>query len=475
MAAPTDPRVEANSLSTTTLYWVYGGSAQISVHRSTDGSIYSEVTAVGSRVPVGTLTYIDTGLSAGTKYWYKLSDDGGSSFSSVVTVWTHGCVTVATGGDGFSLPRFGDESQPAPAAIDESGGGAQMAVDMMVEQQAKLDEMARRIEDTLQGRLLDPQECAVCPEDGAIVVNCSDGCRDFVVVADADINSISIQMCDEGEGNIEFIIPPNSTRQICGWPSGFGFGGDECFRAPIVTGSAGRSMNVPFGGGGRGGSRGAPKSRPGYGKGVGRGGMGGTACTCVPGTVGQLTIKSCNPNNSLKCGTTKSGEFVACGGKGPYTWSKTGTIELSRTTGERVSVTPPANSGSGVGGTAYILYGGQCQNNGSVAIDCGSQFQIAAFAGPFGCNDQALAACGSVFTKLCPCNGDCLTNPITLGANGCSNITPCANGGQCNTMCDARSGAMISAGCSPCGVAAGGATVTVTDALGVQTTIILKA
>jgi hypothetical protein len=41
-------------------------------------------------------------------------------------------------------------------------------------------------------------------------------------------------------------------------------------------------------------------------------------------------------------------------------------------------------------------------------------------------------------------------------------------------MCDTRTAGMISNGCNPCGLQAG-ATVTVTDALGTQVTIVLKA
>src|SRR6266487_2436888 len=106
MAAPTNVRVESNSISTTTLRWSYSGANPIAVYRSTDGSSYSEITTAETRPAAGTTSYEDTGLSGGTKYWYKLSDDFGSTFSSVVTVWTHGCATPATGGDGFSLPRM---------------------------------------------------------------------------------------------------------------------------------------------------------------------------------------------------------------------------------------------------------------------------------------------------------------------------------------------------------------------------------
>lgn len=458
MAAPTNVRVEANSLSTTTIRWSYAGSNQIAVYRSTDGSAYAEVTGAGSRVAVGTTSYNDTGLSAGTKYWYKLSDDGGSTFSSVVTVWTHGCPSPAVGGDGFSLPRM------------SHGGGD--PVD-------EFNNAAERIENVLQGRVLDPSQCAACPDDGRLVLDCSDGCRDFAVIVDRDINSISLQMCDEGEGNIDFIIPPNETRRFCGFPAGFGFTGDECTDSPISGGTDGRTVSVPFGGGGRA-NPGGTKSRPGYGAGVGRGGGGGGAgCTCVPGGEGQLTIKSCNAGNSLKCGSTKSARFLACGGVGPYTWSKTGTVTLSSTTGESTSVTPPANTGSSVVGTAYSISCFTCNGANCSSGVCANA--IGAFNSIYNCNDSwdgdpngcggtgcGPTPSGSALNKCCNNNtNQCANNTcLDLRNGGCTGITQ---------SCDKRTAQMISDGCNPCGLAAAGATLTVTDAVGNSVTITLAA
>ncbi len=66
MAAPTNVRVESNSQTTATLRWMYAGSAQIAVYRSTDGASYSEITTAGDRVAVGTTIYIDSTLAVGT-------------------------------------------------------------------------------------------------------------------------------------------------------------------------------------------------------------------------------------------------------------------------------------------------------------------------------------------------------------------------------------------------------------------------
>ena len=455
MAAPTSVRVEATSISSTLLRWVYGGSNLVEVYRSTDGSVYASVAIIA----VGTVTYTDTELTAGTKYWYKLTDDNGSTFSSVVTVYTHFCVDV-DGEDQLRLPRH--------------GGGDPVE---------EFDEMAIRIEQVLGDRVLNPQQCAKCPSDGAIVLNCSDGCHDFVIIADEDINSVSIQWCDQGEGNIELIIPPNTTRQICGWPGGMGFSGDECFRAPIVTGSAGKSMNVGMGPGAKA-LPGSTQSRTGYTRGGGRssgGSTGAPSCTCVPNGQGALTIKSCNANNSLACSGAKSLTLIACGGRPPYTWSNTGSVTLSRTSGGSIVVTPPANAGSGVAGQAYDIEGYNCNVcftgtclNAAVAKEI-----------IFGCNDQVLTCDAGPLSGPCSptapsaasmtChNGNCAGTP---GAISCTGVTACNDtsfGNLTTAFCDGRTAPMIAAGCVPCGVNSG-ATVTVTDAVGVAVTVILRA
>src|SRR5690242_12718364 len=375
MAAPTSVRVEATSITTTTLRWTYGGSNNIGIYRSTDGASYSVIASVLSTVT----SYDDTGLSVGTKYWYKLSEDDGSNFSSVVTVYTHSCQgPISTADDAVVLPRFdsketqglfGDTSQ-VPGFIDMN---SQETIDRM-------NDMARRIEAAFNGQEVAPDACIACPEDGAVVIDCSSGCKDWEVVADTDINSVSINWCGNFDGSIDFIIPPNTTVGICGFPAGFGFSGDECTQAPLSGGTNGRRMRAAFSGGGSGGGTagGGPTSRPSTNKGIGNGtgsgtgGGGGSACTCVPAN-GAVTIKSCNANNSLDCSGNKSLKLIACGGRGPYTWAKTGSITLQGTTddspgttatGSRITVRPPTNSGSAVAGNAYTIYYLFCQHSG---------------------------------------------------------------------------------------------------------------
>lgn len=459
MAAPTDVRVFAVSQGAAQIRWTYPGAASISVFRSTNGTDYTELTSIGNRVAAGTTSYDDETLEAGTKYWYKLSDDDGSTFSSVVTVFSHTCLSPAGGDDTFSLPRTNGESPGQ-----------------------EFDELAERIEAALNGRVLSMDQCAACPDDGAVVIDCSSGCHDWVVVADEDINSISVQWCGEHPGTIEFIVPPNTTRQICGWPAGFGFGGDECFRAPIVTGNDGRTVGVSYGGGR---SKQTP-SRPGTGKGVARGGggAGGVACPCVPSGIGALTIKSCNANNSLNCQAapnlpgkppTQYLKIIVCGGVPPYTWSNTGSITTQpNTDGSAGFILPPTNSGSAVVGVAYWVTCWTCNGANCTAGVCASI--VRAQNGRYNCDDT-LNACST--TENCTpapaaSEGNKCCNDST---NQCSNLVCVDLRGGCTgvtTMCDQRTAGMISDGCSPCGLNEG-ATVTVTDSIGTQSTIVLKA
>jgi hypothetical protein len=477
VAAPTSVRVEATSISTTVIRWSYAGSSPIAVYRSTDGSSYSEITSAndGTRVPSGTASYTDIGLSTATKYWYKLSDDSGSTFSSVVTVYTHACLDSPDGSDSFSLPR--------------TGGG---------DPAEEFDELAKRVEEVMGARVLEPQQCATCPVDGAVVINCASGCHDWVVIADEDINSISMQWCDNGQATVEFLIPPNTTRQICGFAGGFGFTGDECTQAPIVAGANGRSVTVsttPASGG-----KASPKdtgSKPSTAPGPGNGGANGAACNCVPNGNGALTIKSCNANNSLACSGQKFLNLVACGGRKPYTWSHTGSVTLSSTDREATSVAPPTNSGSGVAGTAYAKVALSCYWFGAGAGICGpgggSSILNQISWQDYGCNDAAIGGCntaddtGAIETG-CPSadpTSPCVagTCPQTCSSGNCSGQvavfvgggSPCAGGNLASSsICDKRTAPMIALGCSPCGLNAG-ATVTVTDALGTQVTIILQA
>lgn len=464
MSAPSDVRVEALSLTSVILRWTYGGAAAIAVYRSTDGIAYS---AIGG-TDAATKEFTDTGLSTGTKYWYKLSDDGGSTFSSVVTVFTQACGESPTGDTDIILPRVGEE-------VDSR----------------TFNDLAVRVETGLV-RFTDPdgRTCIACIVDGALVIDCVHyaNCDIVEVNVDQDVNSISMPNCENGIQQIDFLIPPGTLRQICGWPAGMGFTGDECFRAPISGGTEGRRVSVPTR---QRNSSPLARTKPGVVRGTGTGGQ-GAVCTCVPTANGGLTIKSCNANNSLDCRGTKKLQLKACGGRGPYTWSKTSSITLSKTTGDTIVVTPEANPGPAVSGTAYHLYGK------FAFADAGTCTQVS-LDRSYGCNDAEISCTSNTCAGFAPtCNNTfpagCQTLPClscstaggntclgTGGATPCFPVSPrcdnntCADKSQGGNMCDTRSGPMIAAGCEPCGVKAGGATVTVTDSLGTQTTIILRA
>jgi hypothetical protein len=484
MAAPTTPRVEATSISTTTLRWVYGGTNNVGVYRSTDGIAYAVVATVLAAV----LSYDDTGLDTGTKYWYKLSDDDETTFSDIVTVVTHACPVTDDDSASGSLPKF-----PTDDSITAD----------------RLNELIRRLEAGLAGVKIAPDNCIICPTDGAVVVDCRNGCNNWTVIADQDINSVSINWCEQFNGSISFVVPPDETWGICGFPAGFGFTGDECIESPISGGPSGNTATVGWNGTGNSGAggvtTGGPKADPnntgdrvGVGTGGGSAGPGGGGCTCIPGSKGELAIKSCNPDNSILCATTKSLKLIACGGKGPYTWSNTGTITRSATTGNTTTVTPAANAGSAVAGDAYSLYGkfptgsaGTCatfhkkqkykcdDTVSGAAVDetcgAGNTFPHACTSGSniTTCGQMTCVSC--TFDLVTPCSGPqvCPT-PCVSPDTTCKNcVASTATGGK--LVCDTRSAGMVSGGCSPCGVSTNGATVSVTDALGTVVTIVVVA
>ena len=461
MAAPTDVRVEALSITSTIIRWVYAGSASMAVFRSTDGISYAEITddEGQARVVAGTEEFTDTGLATATKYWYKLSDDGGSTFSSVVTVFTHTCAAPARENIDTTLPRAEGEVTPQD-----------------------FNDLAVRVE-TGWTRFIDPdgRTCVACISGGAVVIDCIsyDMCDVIEVEVTEDINSVSMPNCENAAKEINFLIPPNTTRKICGFPGGSGFSGDECFRAPIRGGANGRTVSVP--------TRRAPlKSRPGVVRGL-TGGTGAT-CTCVPTADGGLTIKSCTPNNSLSCSGGKSLTLKACGGRPPYSWSKTGDVTLqvgaggtpgSTAEGSTVIVKPPTNSGSAVAGIAYTLTGYSC----SVCVGGGTCFGTGQVIDTknlkYGCDD-VVDICQDAALS-----GSCTPAPA-ISAQFCGSPNPqcavctytaCNDPAMGNLIvvgpCDNRTAPMIAAGCAPCGLQAG-STVSVTDSMGTVTTIILR-
>lgn len=487
MAAPTNFRVEAQSMTTTVLRWTYSGTEDVVVYRSTDGSSYS---AGADYITAGTEEYTDEDLSAGTKYWYKLSDDGGSTFSDVETVYTHFCADQ-NAGKAFMLPRFDDGQQ---------------------DQSSKLNEMAERVERALGDAVLSPETCYVCPDAGAVVIDCTDGCNSFFVIADQDINSFTINRCGNSDPRIDIYVPPDTTRAICGFPPGYGFGGDECTEAPVSGGSSGRTLSLggggAAGGGGGGGGRskkGKPKTGSTSGSGGGMGGAGG-GCECVPGRNNELTLKCCSANCSLGCFGTKRITLKVCGGVGPYTFEHTGSVKFEKFAGgdkvdevetnrrdanPQVNVVPPTNSGSAVSGDAYqlVIAANNCGHVTGEGIpatnhSCSRSSYIYDCNDANGTSDSSPSGTGGTYVWVdhtCSCS-DHEGHPMT-GCAGVSTSVSCSvhcssNNEQCHknygAMEDLRTAQMILDGCAPCGLQAG-STVTVTDAAGVSVSITLRA
>ena len=223
MAAPTNVFVESNSITTATLNWDYAGSNAIGVYRALHGGAFS---LIDSLVLV-LLTYADITVSPGVWYDYKLSDDAGATFSSVVSVVIQACPSTAgsnQSANASSLPQFTSENDVNAKALQE---------------------LATKVEASLNSQVMNPSDCQVCPTNGAVVIDCSSGCVNFTVVADQDINSITITQCNDG--TISIVVPPNTTRRICGFPAGFGFTGQECRHATINGGATGRTLGVGMG------------------------------------------------------------------------------------------------------------------------------------------------------------------------------------------------------------------------------------
>src|SRR3990167_2180382 len=306
MAAPTTVRVEAIGQTQTLVRWNYSGSAAIGIYRSPDGAAYTLIDTVSA----ATKLFQDTGLASGTKYWYKVSDDVGVTFSSVKTVVTHSCGDD-TLSKGFYLPRF-KEGESKDLSFHR-----------------KLDKAMRDTEDVIKRNVFHQEPCDVCITEGAIVINCQDGCDCYNVEADTDINSITFLNCDGIDPCIHFRVPPGTTVGICGFPQGHEgfstqFGGDECTQAPIVGGTNGRTATTGKDGG---------KSKPGSGKGGGSGGQ-GTACECIPGKSGQLTVKCCTADCSMNCsGASKNLTIRICGGTPPYSISASNGIGIAKING----------------------------------------------------------------------------------------------------------------------------------------------
>ena len=471
--------IESISVDSVNLRWLdsVDPTDTFEIWRSEDGSNFDQIDTTAASAT----TYEDSGLEPETRYWYKVINEAAVE-SAEKSVVTQACWTPsATNELAMALPTSDQE-----VTSDE------------------FNDAMRRLEAIIRNQSGENRDCVACSVNGALVLNCSEGCRDFVVDISEDINSISIIGCEGGgPGSVEFEVPAGECYAVCGFPAGFGFSGQECFDTEICGGDDGRGVKVAWSGGsGTGGSSGAAggfggaagvkaNTPSGAGSGAGIGGGGG-------GGGGTLTITclkddgSANSTCSMHCGTDKAMKFRVNGGRPPYTVSSNVSgATVTKTSSNIYRVTPPANSGSAVAGVAYrkafvgcdsgALNATICASVGcdDVAISCGSHVDIP------GSECGGSAPCGEAWENAAPCltigthgsnctSGFCSGTPgarIGVAQNVCADLGNTLPGGA---TCDARTAGMISSGCAPCGVVMAGSTFSVTDSLGVTVVKVLR-
>jgi hypothetical protein len=339
-------RAYAKSDTEIVLRWADEDEIDVDVYRSIDDITYTLVEAVdGSE-----LEFIDSELEAGIRYYYKLTQDDGDTYTSVVSTFTHTCANVSSV-PLHSVPRFdGVEQQPD-----------------------RLNDLAARVEQNLNQTTFvgssSPSpldQCDACIVEGRLILDCSLGCDSFRVEATEDISSISVIGCGSCPP-VDFIIPANVTRLICGWPVNCDYEGDECFDGPISGGPNGRIAKT----------NGLSYS-PG-------GGFLTNQCPCS--LVSGLNIKCCSKVCEFSCAAQNSIKLKACGGRAPYTWEVTENGLLSNATGQtttvRIAPVNPNTAGVGYARVGVRMWSGHYPN-------------IIAYYG--------------VFVQYLDCNGNVLSN-----------------------------------------------------------------
>ena len=433
MAAITDLQVESRASSQASLLWTDNGEAN-TLKRALHGGSYSTVATV-----TGTASYTDTTITAGVYYDYKITS-GVSGDSNVVSVTVQVCdasPTVSTSPmSSVGIPRAG-ESGVDPALFNL---------------------FADQVEAALQPANDPNTPMIVCPTNGAIIIDCRLA-RNFTVQATTDINSISMIGCNNAPaGNVSIQIPPNVTRKIAGFPLGFGMTPGQ---VSVSGGTTGKTYSFPFSNtptGPLGSMVGA--GSPGVG-GAGGGGGGGGGCGCSPSDGQSLTITCCTASCSMSCSGGKSLSITVCGGVPPYSYSVTGSLTAKKTSGSSATITPPANTGSGVAGDAsrevyFSRAGSSTDQNARL----------------HGCNDQVTSACSMEATSAgTPCRAlGFAVDELCTGSPAAAPGTICPVSSSCTDLyfwtCDTRTAGMIAAGCKPCRLMSAGQVVTVTDSLG---------
>lgn len=445
--------IESISIDTVNLQWIDAltPSSAFDIYRSEDGIAFTLIDSSDAADD----EYQDSGLDPVTRYWYKVINASAVE-SNEASVVTQTC---------FGIDVTTEPKAAFPTAGEDVTG-------------SEFNEAMRKLEAILRQQS-DGYECLACSSNGALVLNCAEGCREFNIEVTEDINSISIIGCEDiDDGAINFRIPAGETWRLCGFPANSGFSGGECRDAPVSGGDSGRTVGVVYRR-----SRATPASGTG-GRGTGSGGGG------VPGG-GTLAVTcrteddEANDNCSMDCSDTQFLKLRITGGRPPYTVTSNvvGAV-VSKEASGIYSVTPPPNAGSAVSGVAYSKNLGWWN---SICSSCNA-FNFGGFSGiAYKCDDSENGAggCGNTNGVTLP-NIDCTSatgGSVCADAGVCedSQTPPCQAVDACtgirasNNVRDNRTAGMITDGCAPCGTAMNSKTVTVTDSLGASVVTVMRA
>ena len=318
-----------------------------------------------------------------------------------------------------------------------------------------LNDAMKRLEQTLNERVLVDAPCTACPDAAGKVVLDMSRCSNWVIDAADDINEIDIPNTTPGQNlDVRISNRGNNPIRIRGWPTSTATQGiPTSLNAGFSTSPSFKAGNFPTGSG-RGfpplHQRGVPGATP-TGAGGGGGGAGGGALALVCGG-GSCDLDCTEEDPSIT--------FEASGGGAPYTWETTaGTLTTSGLF--EATLTPPANTGSGVAGVAYDKHGCAATGPGTCRDEWGCNDQLLGTANPQG---HDCHASGNAVTPSDDAAGSgiCGCTPTTDGAyatmfNSCEKLAEEAHG------FDLRTAGMITDGCNPCGLSMSGVVVTVTD------------
>jgi hypothetical protein len=394
--------------------------------------------------------------------------DTPSSYSATRTVVTQSCQTT---GSPFHkeivLPRFDGDVQ---------------------QWQTLLNEMAQKLETNWNEQVATKPTCTACAENGAVVLDCN-RCEFFAVATDSDINSITMDNC---KGDVDVRITNTGTNPITvtGWPStALCVEGDPC--SQVIP--PGQITNVGFHCA-AGICLEADDQDP-FPTG---GGILSLAIQCEQ-TVDDGIFGESNPGTfdcvQFCCSTACADRKInlrASGGVAPYTWSSTNgdpdevgaPVLTPDSNGKNVTITPPANTGTG---TAYFHY--VC----AVTVST-NQCAFSQRKQTFDCDDLKTADTNhcAVTTQVCPdcCDGSPTSCDGAGDAGPCTGCPSFSHGSSfddltadctgigctpatktCGAKEDQRNQTQKDAGCAPCGVTMEGVVVTVEDAIGNQASI----